>query len=139
MHPYHKKNLHFLESYNAAKKKKKKKSKKNKINRKERKQGRLFTWSCIIQVYHFLLKFIGSISPGASSISGTSVLVSNSPNPDQSPPLPEIHHSTTSLSPPVVNSLSIGAASDPPVGLATSESLQEISVEGKGKFSFYQS
>jgi len=97
------------------------------------------TWSCIIQVYHFLLQFIGSISPGASSISGTSVLISNSPNPDQSPLLPETHHSTTSLSPPVVNSLSIGTASNPPVGVATSESLQKISVEGKGEFSFYQS
>ena len=82
--------------------------------------------------------YIGSITPGACSISGTPVLIHNSPNPDQSPLLPETHYPTISVSPLVVHSVSIGAASVLPVGEATSESLQKMSMEDTGEFSFFQ-
>ena len=79
--------------------------------------------------------YIGSSTPGTSSITGTPILIHNSPKLDQSPLLPETHHPTTLVSPLVVHSVSIGAASVLPVSEATSESLQMMSTEDTGEFS----
>ena len=82
--------------------------------------------------------YIGSSTPGASiHYSGTPILIRSSPNLDQSPLLLETHHPTTLVSPLVVHSVSIGAASVLPVGEATSESLQMMSTEDTGEFSLF--
>ena len=81
--------------------------------------------------------YIGSSTPGTSSITGTPILIHNSPKLDQSPLLPETHHPTTLVSPLVVHSVSIGAASVLQVSEATSESLQMMSTEDTGEFSLF--